>query len=116
MEEPKLTRGEYYDQFTDIMKSVNDPNNELSHISFPSYEEYIMDFEGADHEELYAVNRLHCSPDATMYLMDAISNQIDMYKEMGWSGSLADRHMNDLLDQIMNFPVKGDGTYEQTGL
>ena len=109
MEEPKLTRSEYYAQFRGAHKV-------LDSVSYPSYEEYIMDFEGAGYEELYAVNRLHCSPDATMYLMDAINNQIELYKEMGWEGTLADRHMKDLMNQIMHFPLKGDGTYEQTGL
>ena len=116
MEEPKLTRSEYYAQFKSTHDAIQDPNNPLSHVSYPSYDEYIMDFEGADHEELYAVNRLHVSPDAAMYLIDAIQKQAEWYVENGWGDSLAYRHMHDLHQQIMDFPVKGDGTYEQTGL
>ena len=40
MEEPKLTRSEYYAQFKGAHKV-------LDSVSYPSYEEYIMDFEGA---------------------------------------------------------------------
>ena len=116
MEEPKLTRSEYYAQYKGMHDAIADPNNELTHMSYPSYDEYIMDFEGAGEEELYAVNRLHVSPDAAMYLMSALEQYGAQLHENGWGDSLAYRHMHDLHQQILDFPVKGDGTYEQTGL
>ena len=83
-------------------------DNGIAHVSFSTYDEYVRDNTNAEEGELYSCNNLELSPDATMYVMDAIHKQIKQYEDNGWEGTLGYRHLADAYNQIMDFPTKGD--------
>ena len=97
-----LTRTEYYAQIERATKSG------LSHVSMATYDEYVRANVNADEGELYSCNNLELSPYATMYVMEAISKQIDEYESNGWEGTVGHRHLVDAYNQILDFPTKGN--------